>query len=150
MNRQVTDRLPAPLLALLKQGTPALLLTVDEAQFPHSVFTWAVAPEASTVRFAVDRQTTTIANLERNGQATLQVIGENNLLFLIKGLTQQVKAQIEATPLKIALFALAVTTVKDQAWPQAAVRPLAYEWLAERREAMAAMEQAVYAEMLKG
>ena len=147
MAKQVTSYLPVPLLTLLEQGTPALLLTVDEAQFPHSVFTWAVALDASAVRFAVDRQTTTIANLERNRQATLQVIGPGNLLFLIKGATHQLKPQLAATPLKIALFALRVATVKDQAWPQATVRPLAYEWPPERREAMAAMEGAVYTEM---
>ena len=147
MAKQVISYLPAPLLALLEQGTPALLLTVDEAQFPHSVFTWAVALDPSVVRFAVDRQTTTSANLERNGQATLQVIGPDNLLFLIKGPTHQLKPQLAATPLKIALFALRVATVKDQAWPQATVRPLTYEWPPERREAMAAMEEAVYAEM---
>jgi hypothetical protein len=147
MEKQITSHLPARLLALLKEGTPALLLTVDEAQFPHSVFTWAVAPDAATVRFVVDLQTTTSANLERNGHATLQIIGNNNLLFLIKGSARQVKPQLAATPLKVALFALSVATVKDQAWPQAMVRPLAYEWPPDRREAMAAMEQAVYAEM---
>lgn len=147
MVKQITSYLPAPLLALLKEGIPALLLTVDEAQYPHSVFTWAVAPDPTTVRFAVDLKTTTSVNLERTGQATLQVIGPDNLLFLIKGSAHQLKPQLAATSLKIALFALNVATVKDQAWPLATVRPLAYEWPPEHREAMAAMEQAVYAEM---
>jgi hypothetical protein len=85
--------------------------------------------------------------LEREQRAALQIINQENLIFLIKGAAVPVKLQLEAAPFKIALWALAVREVKDQAWPGVTVQPLGYEWPLEQREAMLAMEQAVYAEM---
>ena len=72
---------------------------------------------------------------------------KGNIIFLIKGTTSQIKARIEAAPFKIALMALEVVEVKDQSWPGVVVKPLGYEWPAEQKEKMQAMEQTVYTEM---
>jgi hypothetical protein len=140
-------QLPDAMLQALKTGCPALLLTVGLDGFPHTAYTWVVGLDAATLRFAADHGSSTLANLEREQRAALQIINQENLIFLIKGAATPVKLQLEAAPFKIALWALAVREVKDQAWPGVTVQPLGYEWPPEQREAMLAMEQAVYAEM---
>jgi hypothetical protein len=147
MSQSILSQLPNALLLALKIGCPALLLTVGVDGFPHTAYTWAVALDAVKLRFAADHGGSTMANLEREQRAALQIISRENLIFLIKGAAGSVKPQLEATPFKIALWALAVHEVKDQSWPGVTVQPLGYEWPPEQREAMLAMEQAVYAEM---
>ncbi len=147
MGRRLAAQLPDSLLKVLKAGCPALLLTVGEDSFPNTAYTWAVAVDATTIRFGVDHRSDTLANLERERRASLQIIGQGNLIFLIKGVTRQVKSQIEAAPFKIAMMALEVAMVKDQSWPGVSIQPLAYHWSPEQRPEMLAMERAVYAEM---
>lgn len=147
MGPRVTTELPASLLDVLKQGCPALLLTVGEDGFPATAYTWVVAVDPGNIRFGADHDSTTLANLQRAGKASLQIIASGNLIFLIKGTTSQVKSRIEAAPFKIAMMALEVAEVKDQSWPGVGVQPLAYDWAPDRREQMLAMERAVYEEM---
>ena len=49
--------------------------------------------------------------------------------------------------MKIAMWNLKVAQVKDQSYPGVSLLPLGYEWVPEEREAMLAMEEAVFAEM---
>ncbi len=144
---QVTLELPERLLSYLHAGAPVLLLTTGEDGFPNTAYTWALALEARRVRFGADLGSATLANLERTGRAALQIIGPENLVFIVKGTARQVKERIASTSLRVAMMELDVAAVKDQAWPQAAVAPLAYQWKEDLRAAMQAMEQAVYAEM---
>jgi hypothetical protein len=147
MSQSTLTQLPDALLSVLRAGCPALLLTVGVDGFAHTAYTWVVGLDAATLRFAADHGSSTLANLEREQRAVLQIIGGENLIFLIKGITTPVKSRLEAAPFKIALWALTVHEVKDQSWPGVTVQPLGYEWPPEQREAMLAMEQAVYAEM---
>ncbi len=147
MSPRVTSQLPGPLLNLLQTGCPALLLTTGTDGWPHTAYTWLVALEATTIRFAADQGSTTLANLERAQQASLQIIAQGNFVFLIKGTVRQVKPQIEAAPFKIAMMALQIAEVKDQSWPGVSVQPLAYEWAPDQRQKMLAMERAVYDEL---
>jgi predicted pyridoxine 5'-phosphate oxidase superfamily flavin-nucleotide-binding protein len=139
--------LPPHLITFLQHGAPAILATIDEAGWPHLVMTWAVARDNRTLRFVADLNTTTIVNLEREGRATLQVIGANNLLFLIKGSTWQIKPRIEVAPFPMAMIEMETTIVKDQSWENVVVAPLTYEWVGDRREEMAVMERAVLDEL---
>lgn len=147
MSAAVTKELAEPLHQALQRGCPALLLTQGGDGFPASAFTWALAPDRTTVRFGADHGSATLTNLEREKRASLQVIAPGDLVFLIKGTVSVVKPRIEAAPFAIALLALGVTEVKDQSWPGVRVRPLSYEWAEEERERMLAMERAVYSEM---
>lgn len=147
VSSRITAQLPQSLLEVLAQGCPALLLTVGADGFPATAYTWAAAPDATTVRFGADHGSATLANLERDARASLQFIGRGNLIYLVKGAARLIKPQIEAAPFKIAMLALAVAEVKDQSWPGLTVQPLAYEWLPEQREQMLAIERAVYAEL---
>jgi Pyridoxamine 5'-phosphate oxidase len=131
---------------VLQQGGAGLLITVGEDRFPTTSFVWSVAVSAETVRFATEGSAT-VANLERDNQASLQIIGDQNQVFLIKGTTRILKPRLEALPFASALMSLHVTEVKDQTWPEVYVSPLAYEWTSDRREEWRAIEQAVYREM---
>jgi hypothetical protein len=147
MSQRVTRQLPAALLTVLQQGCPALLLTSGADGYPATAYTWTVAVDTLTLRFATDHGSATLANLERDPHAALQIINPGNLIFLIKGDAALLKLQLETTPFGMALWGLTVREVKDQTWPGVMVQPLAYEWPPDQREAMQAMEQAVYAEM---
>lgn len=148
MSSRETVHLPENLLGALRDGRPALLLTIDEDGWPHTAFTWTLALGPAALRFAADHGSQTLANLEREQRAAVQVIDEG-LLFLVKGDTAMVKPQLAAAPFEIALMELQVATVKDQSWEGVRVRPLRYEWPDEQRQAMLAMERAVYIEMRK-
>jgi hypothetical protein len=147
MSQRVTTHLPNALLDVLKEGCPALLLTMGEDGFSSTAYTWIVALDSTSIRFGADHGSATLASLDREGRASIQLIGPGNLIFLIKGTTSPVKSQIEATPIKMAMMAMEVESVKDQSWPGVSVQPLAYEWAPEQRPEMLAMEQAVYDEM---
>lgn len=147
MSRRIAAQLPDSLLNILKIGSPTLLLTVGEDGFPNTAFSWAVAVDSTTIHFGADHGSATLVNLERTERASLQFIGQDNLVFLIKGTTRKVKSQIGAAPFKIAMMALDVAMVKDQSWPGVSMHTLTYDWSPEQRQEMLAMERAVYAEM---
>jgi hypothetical protein len=123
------------------------LLTTGEDGFPSTAFTWVAAVNPTSIRFGADAGSTSLANLQREKRASLQVIARDDLIYLIKGLVSQVKPQIESVPFKIIMMALDIIEVKDQSWPGVTVQPLAYEWATDRHEEMMAMEQAVYREL---
>lgn len=144
----ITPHMPEKLKAYLRPGAPGLLLTAGSDGYPTSAFTWIVALDTARARFAVDEGGSTLANLQRSGQASLQVIGQGDVSFLVKGRARQLKPRLEsAAPYLIQLWEMEVIGAKDQSWPGVATSALAYEWPAEQREAMLAMEQAVYKEM---
>ncbi len=109
--------------------------------------TWAVAVAPDRVRFGVDHGSTTLANLERDGRATLQVIGRESMLALIKGPARRRRARIAAAPFAMAMWELSVTEVRDQSWGPVVVSPLAYEWAGPEADALRQIEQAVLAEL---
>ncbi|MFN8456399.1 MAG: pyridoxamine 5'-phosphate oxidase family protein [Anaerolineae bacterium] len=147
MNQRVTHVVPPLLLETLQLGCPALLLTTGADGFPHTAYTWTVALDETTVRFAADTGSTTVTNLAREPRAALQIISAPDLVYLIKGMAGVVKPQIEAAPFKVMMMVLAVQEAKDQIWPGVTVQPLSYEWPLEQQSTMRAMEQAVYTEM---
>ncbi len=148
MTARLTAELPGRLLNALRSGCPALLLTVGADGLPASAFTWAAAPDATRLRFAADQGTATLANLQREKRAALQIIAPDNLVYLVKGETTLLAPRIAAAPFDVALMEMRVREVKDQSWPGVAVRALGYDWAPAEREARLKMERAVYAEML--
>ncbi len=144
---KTTSVLPDRLAGLLRAGSPAVLVTVGVDGWGHAVMTWAVAIALDRVRFGVDHGSATLANLERDGKAALQVIGNDNIIALIKGLARMRRARIAAAPFAMAMWEMAVTEVKDQAFGPVVVSPLAYEWTGPQAEALRRIEQAVVAEL---
>ena len=143
MSAVLSDRL----MGLLRQGCPAVLVTVGANGWGHAAMTWAVAIAPDRVRFGVDHGSTTLGNLERDGKATLQVIGRDSILALFKGQARVRRARIEAAPYAMAMWEMTITEVKDQAWEPVVVSPLAYTWTGPQAEALRRIEQAVIAEL---
>ena len=130
----------------LHGGCAGLLISVGEDLFPTTAFVWALSASRQTVRFGAEGSAT-LANLERERRASLQIIGSRNRVFLIKGTTRLAKPRLETVPFESVMMALEITEVKDQTWPEVYVRELVYEWISERREEWRAIEQAVYQEL---
>ena len=145
---KITPQMPEKLVAYLRPGAPGLLLTAGADGYATSAYTWILALDAERVRFAVNEGGSTMSNLERSGQASLQVIGQGDVTFIVKGRARQIKPQLDAAaPYVITLYEMEVIGAKDQSWPGVSTNALSYAWPAEQREAMLAMEQAVYKEM---
>ncbi len=144
---KTTRVLPDRLAALLGAGAPAVLLTVGADGWAHAAMTWAVAIAPDRVRFVADHGSMTLANLERDGKAALQVIGRDNIVGLVKGPARMRRPRIEAAPFAMAMWEMAVAEVRDQAWAPVAVSPLAYEWRGPEAASLRRIEQAVVAEL---
>ncbi|MBI3147155.1 MAG: pyridoxamine 5'-phosphate oxidase family protein [Betaproteobacteria bacterium] len=144
----ITPDLPERLVSFLRPGAPGLLLTCGADGYPSSAYTWVMVLDAKRLRFGVDLGGSAMGNIERSTQASLQVIGAGNVVFLIKGRARKISERIAAAaPANIALYEMEVFGAKDQSWPGVATTALTYEWPAESRAAMLRMEQAVYQEM---
>ncbi len=150
MTRASPAVLPARAVRALGAGLPAVLVTVGRDGLGHAVMTWAAAPGPRRIRFGVDAQTRTLANLRRTGRAVLQIVGPDNLLLLVKGRARQVRERIRAAAFPMELWELAVHEVKDQTFPGVVVAPLTYRWVGRGAAAMRRMERAVYREMAAG
>jgi hypothetical protein len=144
----ITPEMPAKLLEYLQGGGPALLLTCGVDGYPTSAYSWAVALDAKCLRFGVDEDGSTHTNLKRSAQAAVHIIGPDNLAFLVKGTTKWLKERITAaSPARMVLFEMDVIGARDQSFPGVTAKPFTYEWPADQREALRAMEQAVFKEM---
>jgi len=144
----ITPTLPEKLVGYLRPGAPALLLTSGADGYSTSAYTWALALDDKRLRFAVDVGGSSMANLQRTGLASVQVIGPSDVSFLVKGKSRLIKERIDASaPYSIMLWEMDVMGAKDQSWTGVSTTALMYEWPAQQREAMLKMEQAVYAEM---
>jgi hypothetical protein len=144
----ITPHLPEKLVAHLRPGAPGLLLTSGADGYATSAYTWILGLDAGRARFAVDEGGSAMSNLERGGQATLQVIGQGDISFIVKGRARRLKPKLDsAAPYVIQLWEMEVVGAKNQSWPGVTTSALTYEWPAEQREAMLNMEQAVYKEM---
>ena len=145
---EITPEMPAKLVSHLRPGAPALLLTAGADGYPSSAYTWAVAMDSKCVRFAVDVGGTALVNLNHSGLAGLHIIGPDNLAYLVKGTSKQLKDRIAAvSPGDMALWEMQVIGARDQSFPGVTPKPFTYEWPADQRDAMVKMEQAVFAEM---
>jgi hypothetical protein len=139
--------LPERLAGLLRDGAPAIVVSVGADGWGHAAMTWAVTPAPGVVRFIVDGGSATEVNLRRDGRASLQVIGGDDLVALIKGPARERRARVEAAPFAMAMWEMTVAAVKDQSWGPVAVSPLAYVWRGPDADSLRRIEQAVLAEL---
>jgi hypothetical protein len=148
MQKPITPEMPASLLDYLERGGPALLLTCGTDGYATSAYSWAVALDAKRLRIGVDEGGSTHANLQRCAQAAVHIIGPNDLAFLVKGTTRLLKERITAaSPARMVLFELDVIGARDQSFAGVTAKPFTYEWPADQREKLQAMEQEVFQEM---
>lgn len=143
----ITPELPDQLLAYLRGGETGIVLSVCEDGYPTSAFTWVIALNSKCIRLIADHGGRTLANLQRDRRAVIQIIGPDNLVFLVRGTTRQIKKDLDTAPIKAALFEMDVIGARDQSWSAATPAPLAFQWADEVREAMLKVEQSAYAKM---
>ena len=141
--------LPDRLAQLLQRGTPAILATYGNDGWPNAVMTWAISGDLRHVRFGVDLGSATLANIQREGKASLQIIGTDDVLFLIKGTAHMIKGRIDALPAPhlMCIMEMAPHSVKDQSWVGVEVTPLAYRWVGREAEKMTEAERTALVEM---
>lgn len=144
----ITTTLPDKLVSILRTGAPGLLLSCGADGYPSSAYTWVMGLDAARLRFGVDLGGSTMSNVDRSHQASLQIIAPGNVVFLIKGRVRKIKDRIDAAmPAHIMMYEMDVIGAKDQSWPGVTTSALTYEWPADQRDAMLRMEQAVYDEL---
>lgn len=140
--------LPGRFARRARDGLPVLVLSVGASGDPHSTYSWAVAADAQTVRFAVDRGSSTSANLARAQRAAVQFVGAWGQNLVAAGAVSQLAARIAAAePIPLEAWELRIDRLKDQSWPGVKTSRLAYRWPPEQRAAMRKLERAVYAEL---
>jgi hypothetical protein len=105
----ITPQMPEKLVAYLHPGAPGLLLTAGADGYATSAFTWILSLDAGRLRFAVDEGGSTMANLQRSGQAALQIIGPGDISFLVKGRARALKPKLDgAAPYVIHLWEMEI------------------------------------------
>ncbi len=145
----MTQTLPLELRKYLGSGRPALLISNDPDGFPNTAFTWTLVADLPGAQFIVDIGSGTQRNLDRDPRAALQIIGPDNLIYLLKGQVSCVKARLPTPSLALAHYQLNIHTIKEQAWSGAHVAPISYQWPEQQRQEMQALEEMVFAELRK-
>ena len=77
-----------------------LLITVDEGGWPYAAilsYLEVIAPDRSTLRLAPWNNSTTTANLRRNGKVTLLVV-EEGMAYYIQGTATELLREMEGFP----------------------------------------------------
>lgn len=144
----IAAELPSDVFDYLNSGALGIVMTVGEDGYPTDAFTWVAAVDRKRIRFGADHGSKTLNNLNRDGRAAVQIIGPENMVFLIKGECRQVKEHIAAAmPLEIAMWEMNVVGARDQSWPGASPLPLAVQWSGQDRGKLIRMEQDVFQEM---
>lgn len=149
MTPAVLPEMPPALVAWLRRGRAALLLTVGADGWATSTYTWAVALDATRLRVVADHGSRALANLERDGRASLVVVRPRGMNHLIKGRATPCAPRLQASDgvAAMALWEVAVDGVRDQSWQGVETSALAYRWPADVRGERRRMERAVFAEM---
>ncbi len=124
----IQNQLPQDLLVVLREGVPALLVTMDAEGYPHTAFTFAVANSQNQIAMVVDEGSTTSKNIARSGKASLQILATENRVYLLKGLVRVRETRLTHSPVPSRRGDLEVVAVKNQAWPEIKVAPLTYEY----------------------
>jgi flavin reductase (DIM6/NTAB) family NADH-FMN oxidoreductase RutF len=142
-----TNQIPEALLTVLRVGVPALLLTVDEDNLPHTAFTFAATAHPDRIAVVVDEGSRTLANIERTSKASVQIIAPGNLVYLLKGSVRISETRLASSPAPSRRAEIALTWVKNQAWREIAVTPLTYEYSALARARLEEAAPRLFAEL---
>ncbi|RNB54080.1 pyridoxamine 5'-phosphate oxidase family protein [Brevibacillus gelatini] len=114
MAETVSQTLSEDLFALLQKERFVTLGTVDhETGAPSlSSLSWALAVNSGLIRFAVDNRSRILANIAKEPQVVLHLIGAGSS-FAINGRATLKAERLEGVPLKLALVEIAIDSVRD-------------------------------------
>ncbi|MGF9796451.1 pyridoxamine 5'-phosphate oxidase family protein [Brevibacillus agri] len=114
MAETVSQTLSEELFALLQKERFVTLGTVDhETGAPSlSSLSWTLAVNSGLIRFAVDNRSRILANIAKELQVVLHLIGAGSS-FAINGRAAVKAERLEGVPLKLALVEIAIDSVRD-------------------------------------
>lgn len=114
MAEELQTELSAELLNQLQSEKLVLLHTIDaETGSPTSnCISWVYAVDAKTIRFAVDKRSRIVGNIEKNEQVALSVFALNTVNELKGKATIKVDA-LEDVPFKLACIDIELSTLRD-------------------------------------
>ncbi|EJL42359.1 hypothetical protein BAG01nite_22320 [Brevibacillus agri] len=114
MAETVSQTLSEELFALLQKERFVTLGTVDhETGAPSlSSLSWTLAVNSGLIRFAVDNRSRILANIAKEPQVVLHLIGAGSS-FAINGRAAVKAERLEGVPLKLALVEIAIDSVRD-------------------------------------
>lgn len=122
------DEMPPELVAYLAGGRLVTAATVDAEGAPYTmVMNSALAVDSRTIRFALDRRTHTLVNLERNPRIMFEVIGEG-FIYGVRGAARILREAMEHAPVASALVQVDVETVKRDLPPGVIVEGPTFRW----------------------
>ncbi len=142
-----TNQLPEKLLATLREGVPALLITAGEDGLPHTAFTFVAATRPNYVAVVIDEGSATLANIERTQQASVQILAPDNQVFLLKGQVRISESKLKSSPVPSRRAEIELSSVKNQAWPTVVVSPLRYAYAPQARSTWESAVAHIYAEL---
>lgn len=142
-----SNRMPDDLFQVLQAGLPAILLTIDENGFSHTAFTFAAARQPTSVAVVVDDGSRSLANIERTGQASVQILAPDNLVYLLKGKVSLSSTRLASSPVPSRRADIELVSVKNQAWPEISVSPLTYVYSVHAWARWSSAVPRIYAEL---
>jgi hypothetical protein len=142
-----SSQMPDDLFQVLQAGVPAILLTVDENGYAHTAFTLAATRQPNAVAVVVDDGSRSLANIERTGRASVQILAPDNQVYLLKGTVQLSSTHLTSSPVPSCRAEIELVSVKNQAWPEIAVLPLSYEYSTHVRRRWESAVPRIYAEL---
>ena len=141
------NNLPEKLFDTLQKGLPALLITSGADGYPHTAFTFVAATQPNQIAVVVDDGSTTLANLQRTGQASVQILGNENQVYLLKGRVRISESKLKNSPVPSCRAVIELQSVRNQAWLEIAVSPLNYIYSPQAAQRRANAVPEIYAEL---
>ena len=114
MSETISQTLSEDLFSLLQKERFVTLATIDhESKAPvlHSL-SWTYAATPQLIRFAVNNRSRILANIEKNPQVALHLIGAGSS-YAIYGRATIRTRRMEGVPLKLALVEMSIQSVHD-------------------------------------
>ncbi|HEY2421806.1 MAG TPA: pyridoxamine 5'-phosphate oxidase family protein [Neobacillus sp.] len=114
MVNQVEPKLIKQLFAELQKERFVTLATVDHESGGPNVraISWVLAPDDSTIYFAVDNRSRIIENIINNNQVVINIIA-NESTYSIQGEATIKEERLKDVPLKLALVEISIKEVRD-------------------------------------
>ncbi|WNC12861.1 pyridoxamine 5'-phosphate oxidase family protein [Brevibacillus brevis] len=114
MAETVSRSLSEELFGLLQKERFVTLGTIDhETGAPSlSSLSWTLANTVQSIRFAVDNRSRILANIAKEPQVVLHLIGAGSS-FAINGRAEVKTERLEGVPLKLAMVEIAIDAVRD-------------------------------------
>ncbi|MNI21361.1 hypothetical protein D3C73_748810 [compost metagenome] len=111
---ELITTLPEPLFSVLQKEKFLLLSTVDfESGAPTiNAISWVYAKDPTTIRFAVDRRSRIVSNLQHQPLVTLTYIGLGSV-HAMTGIAKFVTEALDGVPFQLSCFDVEISLVKD-------------------------------------